>query len=211
MFDLTLKQDDKDSYIVDVVMNDNGTYTVFFASGRNETYPFSIHNFQVELYRMEEQFELYGKDYLEKIYPNGGIRSGLLAMMLVADVAYLKFILDEGLNFARGWCLGYAIYMLVTRLVPHLKSRKLYVDAKRKIALIKLYLENKDQFKVDVINPHTGDLDEWYLVDMASIDNFKDEDELNNYLVDLTDEVKLQKSEEITLKLNKCVEGGFVK
>ena len=56
MFDLTLKEEEKDSYIVDVVMNDDGTYTVSFASGRKETYPFNIHNFQVELYRMEEQF-----------------------------------------------------------------------------------------------------------------------------------------------------------
>ena len=210
MFDLTLKEEEKDSYIVDVVMNDDGTYTVSFARGRKETYPFNIHNFQVELYRMEEQFSLYGKDYLEKVYPNGGIRSSLLAMMLVADVAYLKFILDEGINFARGWCLGYALYMLITRLVPHLKSRKLYVEAKRKIALIKLYLENKSQFKIDVINPHTGKDDEWYLVDMASIDTFKNEDELKTYLNNLTEEVKMQKSEEMTLRLKRCVEGGLV-
>lgn len=210
MFDLTLKEEEKDSYIVDVVMNDDGTYTVSFASGRKETYPFNIHNFQVELYRMEEQFSLYGKDYLEKVYPNGGIRSSLLAMMLVADVAYLKYILDEGINFARGWCLGYSLYMLITRLVPHLKSRKLYVEAKRKIALIKLYLENKSQFKIDVINPHTGKDDEWYLVDMASIDTFKNEDELKTYLNNLTEEVKVQKSEEMTLRLKRCVEGGLV-
>ena len=57
MFDFTLREDDKDTYIVDVYMNDNGTYTVVFASGREETFEFSIHNFQVELYRMEDQFE----------------------------------------------------------------------------------------------------------------------------------------------------------
>ena len=211
MFDLTLNEEDKDSYIVDVVMNDNGTYTVFFASGREETYPFNIHNFQVELYRMEEQFSLYGKDYLEKVYPNGGIRSSLLAMMLVADVAYLKLILDEGINFARGWCLGYALYMLITRLVPHLKSRKLYIEAKRKIALIKLYLENKNKFKIDVINPHTGKEDEWYLVDMANIDEFQNVEDLNNYMLKLTDEEKRKQSDEMTLYLKKCVEGGLVK
>ena len=30
MFDLTLDKDDKDTYIVDVHVNDNGTYTVKF-------------------------------------------------------------------------------------------------------------------------------------------------------------------------------------
>lgn len=211
MFDLTLNKEDKDLYIVDAVMNDNGTYTVKYASGREETYPFNIHNFQVELYRMEDQFEKYGKDYLERVYPNGGMRSFLLGLMIAADVLYVKVIFEEGLNFVRAWLLGYAMYMLLPRLIPHLKSRKLYKEAKKKIALMKLYLENRNQFKIDVINPHTGKEDEWYLVDMANIDDFQNEDELNEYMLSLTDEVRLQKSNEMTLKLKNCVEGGFCK
>ena len=103
------------------------------------------------------------------------------------------------------------MYMLFPRLIPHLKSRKLYKEAKRKIALIKLYLGNKNKFKIDVINPHTGKEDEWYLVDMANIDDFQNEDELNEYILSLTDEVRFQKSNEIALKLKNCVEGGFCK
>ena len=68
MFDLTLNNEDKDLYIVDAFMNDDGTYTVKYASGREENYPFNIHNFQVELYRMEDQFMLYGKSYLNNLY-----------------------------------------------------------------------------------------------------------------------------------------------
>lgn len=209
MFDLTLKQEDKDSYIVDAILNEDGTYTVVYASGRVETNPFNIHNFQVELYKMEEQFFKYGCDYLDKVYPNGGIRSSLLATMIVVDIVYLKFILDEGLTFARGWCLGYALYMLVIRAVPHLKSRKLYVEAKRKIALIKMYLENKEQFKIDVINPHTGCLDEWYLVDMANIDEFENEVALKKYLDSLNSNVREEKTKELSLKLKRCVNGGL--
>lgn len=208
MFDLTLKQEDKDSYIVDVVMNDDETYTVSFASGRTETYPFSLHNFQVELYRMEEQFEQYGKDYLENIYPNGGIRSFLLGVMIVADVAYLKYIFDEGLNFARAWLLGYSLYTLIPRLIPHLKSRKLYMEAKKKIAIMKLYLENKEQFKVNVSNPINGENVDWYLVNLANIDKFETEDDLNAYLLSLTPEVRQSKADEMTLKLNNG-NGGF--
>lgn len=201
MFDLTLNKEDKDSYIVDAIMNDDGTYTVKFASGREETYPFSIHNFQVELYRMEEQFELYGKDYLEKIYPNGGMRSFLLGIMIAADIAYVKVIFDEGLNFTRGWLFGYALYMLLPRLIPHIKSRKLYKEAKKKIALMKLYLENKEQFKVEVVNPNNGNNEDWYLVNLANIDDFETEKDLNNYLLNLTKEEKEHQAQEMSLRL----------
>lgn len=57
MLDLTQNEEEKDFYIVDAFMNNDGTYTIKYANGNEETYPFSIHNFQVELYRMEEQFE----------------------------------------------------------------------------------------------------------------------------------------------------------
>lgn len=201
MFDLTLNQEDKDTYIVDAVMNDDSTYTVKFASGREETYPFSIHNFQVELYRMEEQFEKYGKDYLEKIYPNGGMRSFLLGVMIAADIAYVKVIFDEGLNFTRGWLLGYALYMLLPRLIPHIKSRKLYKEAKKKIALMKLYFENKEQFKVEVVNPNNGSSEDWYLVNLANIDSFETEKDFNNYLQSLTREEKQHQADEMSLRL----------
>ena len=100
MFDLTLNKEEKDTYIVDVHMNDNGTYTVKFASGREETFEFSIHNFQVELYRMEEQFNNYEKGYLDRIYPAGKMRTALLGMLLVVDVMAFKNMLEEGFTFS---------------------------------------------------------------------------------------------------------------
>lgn len=208
MFDLTTDKKDKECYMVDVVINDDGTYTVKYANGNEEVYKFSIHNFQVELRRMEEQFEKYGKDYLDRIYPNGGIRAGLLAMLFVVDAVAFKNMLEEGFSFTGVWCLIYGMYVILSRGIPQLKQRKLYVKAREKIEIMKLYLDNKEQFKVSVTNPHTEKEDEWYLVDLANIDQFETEEDLNDYALKLTDEEKERQASEVTLKLKNSVGSG---
>lgn len=205
MIDLTVDDKDKNSYIVDVVLNDNGTYTVKYASGREEVYPFSIHNINVELYRMEEQYKEYGKDYLDKIYPSRGFGSFLLGLMFTVDVMYFKYILDEGLNFVRGWLLCYSLYSFFIRAIPHIKQRKLFIEAKKKLDIIKLYMENKDCFKVDVVNPYNDKEEEWYLVNLANIDEFQNVDELNEYLISLDDEKKREEVKSLSYRFKSCI------
>lgn len=200
MFDLTLNKEDKDSYIVDVHMNDDGTYTVKFASGREETFEFSIHNFQVELYRMEEQFENYGKDYLDRVYPAGKMRTALLGMLLVVDIMAFKNMLEEGFTFSGVWCLAYGMYVLLSRGIPQFKQRKLYVEAKKKIEVLKKYFENREELKVQVINPYTDSEEDWYLVDLGNIDQFADVKEYDSYVSSLTPLKKKEEAHSLSLK-----------
>ena len=92
MIDLTLKKEDKDNFIVNVRLNDDGTYTVTYASGREVTSPFTVHNYQVELFRMERAFNDKEKEYLERVWNNGPFRAFLLATLLIADAFYISFI-----------------------------------------------------------------------------------------------------------------------
>ena len=200
MFDFTLREEDKDTYIVDVHMNDNGTYTVVFASGRQETFEFSIHNFQVELYRMEDQFEQFSKGYLGRVYPAGKKRTALLGMVLVVDVMVFKNMLEEGFTFSGVWCLVYGLYVVLSRGIPQLKQRKLYVEAKKKLAILKRYFEDRDKFKVQVVNPYTGSEENWYLVDLANIDQFKSVKEYDEYLSSMTPEKKEEEAQKLSLK-----------
>lgn len=200
MFDLTLKNDDKDSYIVDVHMNDDGTYTVKFASGREEDFEFSIHNFQVELYRMEEQFNNYEKGYLDRVYPAGKMRTALLGMLLVVDIMAFKNMLEEGFTFSGVWCLAYGMYVLLSRGIPQLKQRKLYVEAKKKIAVLKKYFENREELKVQVVNPYTEKEEDWYLIDLGNIDQFDDVKDYDEYVSGLTPERKREEARTLSLK-----------
>ncbi len=203
MFDFTLREEDKDSYIVDVHINDDGTYTVKFASGREVSYDFSIHNFQVELYRMEDQFEEFSKGYLDKVYPAGKIRSLLLAVLLVAEVGTIINLIEDGFSLYGALCLIYGIYVTVDRGVPHFKQRKLYFDAKRKLAILNRYFESREDLKVEVVNPNTNGKEDWYLVDLGNIDQFKTVKEYNEYLSSMTPEKKSEEAHLLYLKFKR--------
>ena len=63
MLDLSKYAKDKDSYIVRLEIDDLfQNFKVIYASGREEEHEFSIHNYQVYIYKMEEQFQLYKKE-----------------------------------------------------------------------------------------------------------------------------------------------------
>ena len=122
MVDLTLNKEDKDTYIIDLILNEDNTYTVTYASGRVETYPFSIHNYQVELFRMEEQVKKYGDSYIKRVWNNGPVRGMLVGMMLVADVFYLFHIIENGPNI-------FNILLLITCLIQQsFRIREFFTD-----------------------------------------------------------------------------------
>ena len=202
MIDLTLKKEDKDSYITNVILNENHTYTVTYASGREETSPFSIHNYQVELYRMENSFKEHGDEYVKRIWNNGPIRAYILGLLLVADGLYISTIVKNGANVFNIIFLGLMLLQQVPRFIEFFVGLKKYLLAKKKVELYKTYLENKNQFRIPVKDSNGRDED-WYLVDLANIDLFENVKELNDYLLTLTPSVKEEQGISLTKKFSK--------
>ena len=199
MFDFTLNKDDKDSYITNVKYNEDGTYTVTYASGREDTNPFSVHNYQVELFRMERQFNEYSDEYIQKIWNNGPIRAFLLGTLLIADAFYISYVCDVGANVFNIILLGLMMLQQVPRFIDFIISYKKHLFAKRKAEIIKLYLENKEQFKV-LVEDKNGSKEDWYLVDLGNIDQFDTVKELNDYVLTLTPECKEEQGISFTKK-----------
>ena len=200
MLDLTLNSEDKDSYITNVKFNEeDGTYTVTYASGREETCPFSVHNYQVELFRMENQFNEYNEEYLTRVWNNGPIRAFLLASMLVADAFYINYICNVGPNVVNILLLSMMVLQQVPRFIDFFQGLKKYLRAKKKVEIIKEYLGNKKQFSVPVLDKNDKE-EEWFLVDLGNIDQFKDVKELNDYVLTLTPEVKEEQGISFTKK-----------
>lgn len=199
MFDFTLNKEDKDSYIVDVRLNEDETYTVIYASGREETSSFSIHNYQVELFRMERQFNEYNEEYVKRIWNNGPIRAYLIAMMLVADAFYLNYICDVGPNVVNILLLSLMVLQQIPRIIDFFNGLIKYVRAKKKVELYKEYLANKNQFSVPV-EDKLGRKEDWYLIDLANIEQFEDVKALNDYALTLTPEVKEEQGISLTKK-----------
>lgn len=189
MLDLTLNKEDKDSYITTVKYNEDGTYTVVYASGREETSPFTIHNYQVALFRMEKQFKEYGDEYVKRVWNNGPMRAYLLAMMLIADAFYINYICTSGPNVFNILFLSLMILQQIPRFIEFFIGLKKHLFAKKKLEVIKEYLDNKHQFSVPVEDKN-GQKEEWYLVDLGNIDQFEDVKALNDYVLTLTSEFK---------------------
>lgn len=199
MLDLTLNKEDKDSYITNVKYNEDGTYTVVYASGREETSPFTIHNYQVALFRMEKQFKEYGDEYVKRVWNNGPIRAYLLAMMLIADAFYINYICTSGANVFNILFLSLMLLQQIPRFIEFFVGLKKHLFAKKKVEVIKEYLGCKDQFSVPVEDKN-GQKEEWYLVDLGNIDQFEDVKALNDYVLTLTSEVKEEQSISFTKK-----------
>ena len=199
MLDLTLKKEDKDSYITNVKYNEDGTYTVTYASGREETNPFSVHNYQVELFRMERQFNEYNEEYVQRIWNNGPIRAFLLGTLLIADAFYISYICDSGPNVFNILLLSLMVLQQVPRFIDFFIGLKKYLFAKKKVEVIKEYLGNKNQFSVPVEDKN-GREEDWYLVDLGNIDQFEDVKSLNDYVLTLTPEVREEQGISFTKK-----------
>lgn len=202
MIDLTLKKEDKDSYITNIRLNEDHTYTVTYASGREETSPFSIHNYQVELYRMENSFKEHGDEYVKRIWNNGPMRAYILGLLLVADGLYISTIVKNGANVFNIIFLGLMILQQVPRFIEFFVGLRKHLLAKKKVELYKTYLENKAQFRIPVKDQNGRDED-WYLVDLANIDQFEDVKALKDYLLTLTPEVKEEQGISLTKKFTK--------
>lgn len=199
MLDLTLNKEDKDSYITNVKYNEDGTYTVVYASGREEISPFTIHNYQVALFRMENQFKEYGDEYVTRVWNNGPIRAFLLATMLIADAFYLNYICTSGPNVFNILLISLMLLQQIPRFIEFFIGLKKHLFAKKKVEVIKEYLGSKHQFSVPVEDKN-GQKEEWYLVDLGNIDQFEDVKALNDYVLTLTSEVKEEHSISLTKK-----------
>lgn len=206
MIDLTVKDSDKDYYIVDMEILEDGTYIVRYASGREEVFPFSIHNFKADLFRMERQYVEYGDNYLEREFPNIKIRGILLSTILFLNVSYIYLMVTDTIDTFMIFMFIYMFYSLVVRGIPYLGELKKYMTVRDKLEVIKLYLENKKQFLVDIELENSKDVEEWSLINLANIDQFNNVDELNQYALDLTDEERVREANDLTLKLNKSLE-----
>ena len=172
-------------------MNDNGTYTVFFASGRKETYPFSIHNFQVELYRMEEQFLEFKNDYIRnnlRIQGKYQLKKLVEALLAILGVYVTANLPIPGI--IQGILIGIlAIYSFLyqvetSRVIDYGRATLVIINLADK------FMEMKDKFKISITDPKSGQEEEWYLFSLSGIEQLYGIEELNFLSEYITDDVK---------------------
>ena len=212
MIDLTIKEKDKNYYITKVELGDDyKTYKVSYASGREETFPFSIHNYNVDIRRMEKQYYQYKDEYSKAI-----MEQALAVLKDKAEkiaIALLSTAIVFNITDNRVLRIISIITALLYAGVNHLKSKALllvYGTSLEYINQVERYLDKKDEFIIPITNPRNNEEEEWYLVNMGDVEKTIFQPEIYNQIADqLSDEVKQELSESITEVLRNKEDNSF--
>lgn len=174
MLDLSKYEKNKDNYIVRLEIDDLfQKFNVIYASGKVEELDFSIHNYQVYLYRMEEQFEKYKGCYEKEKndeFMNVMVTSLLQSILTMSGVV---ISMSSDIHLAIKILLTFLGGFLVFYNVNRVKNKKMELQGDiEKLALVEVLKNNKDDLSLNVIDPTTGEEAIWYVVDINNIDKF---------------------------------------
>lgn len=205
MIDLTLNDKDRDGFITQLFLKENtDKFIVKYASGRLEEKDFSIHNFNQTLYLMEEQFLKYREAYVKN---NLRIQSKVQAKKLVeALIAILGIVVTVNMQIpeiVQGIIVG--ILALYTFLYQ-VEASHIIDYGRASIEIVKTadkFLQMKDDFKITITDPKTGEDEDWYLVTLAGIERICGLGHLKFLSEILTDEIKNEERAETERTLNK--------
>ena len=204
MIDLSSSEKEKESYVTGVELNDDCTeYITTYADGHTEKHPFSIHNYNVEIYRMINQFNSRKNQkielLLEKLVKLVGKKVKTMILSLIGVVFTVAVPLAN-------------IYKLITILLIVLYNIKLELENRKKISEIgdslaelkstEMCIELLEKFKVDVTDPRTGRQEEWFLIDPSIFNGKMDPIVMALMSTAMTPEVKEAEGQRISALLS---------
>lgn len=183
MLDLSKYADNKDSYIVSIAIDELfDKFKVTYATGRIEEHDFSIHNYQVYLYRMEQQFNLYKKDFEKDL--NAQFNEEVKKCIITNVVTMMGIAITCGfdIHLAIKIILAFLGSMFVIyNLNKVAKKRKEVIREADKAAMVEVLMQHKEDIALNVVDPATGREEKWYMVDVNNIEQFHSAFELAMY------------------------------
>ena len=183
MLDLSKYANDKDSYIVSVAIDELfDKFKVTYASGKVEEHDFSIHNYQVYILRMEEQFHLYKKDYEKDL--NEQFTEEVKKCVITNVVTMMGIAITCGfdIHLAIKILLAFVGSLFVIyNLNKVANKRKEVITEADKAAMVEVLIQHKKDIELNVVDPVTGREEKWYMVDVNNIEQFTSAYELAMY------------------------------
>ena len=208
MIDLSKYESNKDSYISRVEINEDFTkFRVFYASGIVEECDFSIHNYQVYIYRMEEQYNRYKEYYLRDIHCEyrESVKKAILKILLNVGLIVLASNLDLGILFD----IVYKVLIIMNGafdLLAIKQARRKLDDQIMKLGINEVYLCHKEDFAIDVVDPRNNNSEKWYIVDLNHLEEYESVFELSMTALPLKiPEIREEYSTSLTKVLKKGV------
>ena len=170
---LTSNEEESKEFITKVEVNDDlETYTITYGDGHQTINRFdSIHNFNVHIHKMVDQYYRYRKDVSEEMLKwfKNSVINGLIDLILSLEAIFIttKFV-PEGvlktimllLIIAIG--IGYELAKVRDIIVSSLTLG--YLDD------VKKFIDIQERLKVQVEDPNTKRKEDWYIANLSNID-----------------------------------------
>ena len=205
MIVLTENEKEKEYYITKVIPDeDYKAYTVYYANGKMEKYPFSVHNFNVDINRMVKAYYQYKESFKQRIMNIKILLSleqltfNLLAVIISSTAA------DMADKPIQKLVIKFLAYLLIFRKYRStMLKKKEYDFYLTQLEQIKEYINNKDVLKVQVIDPVFKSPYDWYLFNLSEFDNVLFDPSNYEYLKnELTPEIRTELGKTITKEIN---------
>ena len=200
MMDVSLGKQEKEMYIVDVSLNEeNKSYVVTYADGRQVEDDFSVHNYGAAQYRMKQQFlDNKGKfvDTMEFMQCQEVVKEFKTIMYSMAGVVFSTGIyMPEVVRTIFLSLLGiYNAGRALTSLYKIWMFRKLKQGADN----VEQFVREMEHFTLDVVDPNTGKVDDWYYYNISEANSYTDPETLKDLAGKFTEEYKREESKRIS-------------
>ncbi len=171
MMDISMGKDEKAYYITNVKMKDDGeNFIVFYADGHTEEHEFTIHNYNVYIYRMKHQI-------LDNRWSYKSVQQFVISLSVAKELKTLMLSIT-GLVLASGLPIPNLIKIIMIILVT---LYNIGYSFKQLIAIVQAYIKlgmfnSLDEFvnimeelRIDVKDPITGWDEDWYLINIGDI------------------------------------------
>ena len=205
MMDVSLGKQEKEVYIVDVRLNEeNKSYVVTYADGRQVEDDFSVHNFSAAQYRMKQQFlDNKGKfvDTMDYLKCQAIIKEFKTILYSMAGVMFATSLnLDEvALTIFLAVVGIYNAYSALSNLLKIWGYWKLKKGANN----VEKFVREMERYTLEVEDPNTGRKDDWYYYNISDAGAAVDIKLLGELKEMFTDEYKEEESKRISELLKK--------
>lgn len=199
MVDFSKYSKDKDNYISKLEIDSLfQTFKVIYASGREEVQDFTIHNYQVYVYKMEEQYRRYHGVYMEdKAQDYVKVVNKRLLFLSIASIWGIIGTISVDVHLMiRVFLILASAFVSIYNFKKIREAKKEFKKEEDKLAMIEVLLNHKEDIALEVTDPGTGRKESWYMVDVNNIDQFQSSGEMLMYTMPYHDPMIKQEMEE---------------
>ena len=171
MMDLSTSENEKKCWVTAVKLKeDSSNYIVTYADGHEEERPFTIHNYNAEIYRMREQFFAKKDRYMETLtrlcVKSVGKEVKTILLSLIGIVFTVSIPLPTVLKV-----ITILLFILfdVFKILSGKLERGIMGIQMLGIENTERYIKMMDKFKIDVTNPHNGETEEWFMYSLNEV------------------------------------------